>query len=190
MDFKQRVFNELASCAAIYKAVFLDYEYLIFSEGFKFQPYYILSAYEDNFAHLTGVYSRLSAVEFYRNCLNGTLKESDLNFNGKNAKSTKGTIRRKIKAFSHMKNLFCGKIVAEENFKKGGIQCQIATADGNITMGFVNVKNSRPMTLLKGNCIDKANAVDVTLILRRNKGTEKFETITYGNAKEMEKIHD
>jgi hypothetical protein len=184
MDFKQRVCSELINCAAIYKAVLLDYEYLIYSVEFKMQPYYILRAYEDNFAHLTGVSSPLSAVSFYEKCLAGTVKESDIRFNDKkkNEKSMKGTIRRKIKSFSHLPNLFSYEIKAEENFSKGGIQCLVAAADDNITLGFIKVKDARPMTLLKGNCINKEKAVEVTLILRRSKGANKFDRIIYGKA--------
>ena len=39
--------------AAIYKKVFVDYDYLIYSENFKNKPYYIISAAEDNYPHLT-----------------------------------------------------------------------------------------------------------------------------------------
>ena len=65
MSFKERVHRELLAGAAIYKSVFVDYEYLIFSEGFKNKPYYIISAAEDNYPHLTGVTYFVSAQDFY-----------------------------------------------------------------------------------------------------------------------------
>jgi len=41
VTFKQRVHKELIAGAAIYKAVFVDYEYLVFSKEFNNKPYYI-----------------------------------------------------------------------------------------------------------------------------------------------------
>ena len=65
MNFKQRVCNELISGAAIYKSVLMDYDYLIYSNDFDKSPYYILSANEDNYAHLTGVNYLISPYDFF-----------------------------------------------------------------------------------------------------------------------------
>ena len=48
MTFKERVHEAIIEGAADYKAVFVDYEYLIYSKDFKSKPYFIVSAEEDN----------------------------------------------------------------------------------------------------------------------------------------------
>ncbi|MCL2361730.1 MAG: PBECR4 domain-containing protein [Defluviitaleaceae bacterium] len=85
LTFKQRTRSEIVKSAADYKAVFIDYDYLIFSEDFKIKPYYIISANADNYPHLTGVNSLLpSAQTFFDKCIDGSLEESDFDFASKN----------------------------------------------------------------------------------------------------------
>ena len=80
MDFKQRVHHSIISGADIFKSVFLGYEYLLYNPDFKYYPYYIISANEDNYAHLTGVHSLVSAQEFFNKCYDGTIQESEFDF--------------------------------------------------------------------------------------------------------------
>ena len=183
MDFKERVCNELIICAAIYKSIFIDYDYLIYSSDFTKESYYIISAYEENYAHLTGVHSLISARDFYLRCLNGTLRESDFDFIDmhKDEKSVKGTVRRKLKSLAELPNLFSQNLKAEECFSKGRVYCVIATANNQITIGFVKTENILPKTLLKGNCLNQTKAVDVSLVLRRNRCSDKFDTIIQGD---------
>ena len=96
MTFKQRVHSEIIKGAAVYKSVFADFDYLIFSENFKNKPYYIIGAAEDNYSHLTGVNSLLPAKVFYGKCLDGSLSESDFDFSSKNRseKEVIGSVRK------------------------------------------------------------------------------------------------
>ena len=182
-SFKQRVCKIIIECAADYKAVFLDYDYLIFSSNFKNMPYYIISAKEGNYKHLTGVNSTLSPYDFFNACLSKTLTESDFNFikPGQSEKFTKGVVRSKIIALPYMASLFNQVLTAEENFVHGAVNCTLATADNEITMGFEDRKSARPKTLLRGNVINSANSVDVTLILRRDRGFQFFDTLIQGD---------
>lgn len=185
-SYKQSVCEKLINSAAIYKSVFMDFEYLIYSTAFTIEPYYIISAIEGNFSHLTGVKILVPAYDFYVACLGGTLKETDFDFIDKHhgEKSVKGTIRRKFKAFSELPYLFSRDLKAEESFSKGDIHCTIGTSDNQITLGFIR-SPVRPMTLLKGNCLNPANTVDVSLVLRRTRGSSNFDTIIQGEEKEL-----
>lgn len=66
-DFKERVRLEIIKAAKKYQEVYVDYEYLICSEAFKQNHYYIIDAQKDNFQHLTGVHSQISAQIFLIN---------------------------------------------------------------------------------------------------------------------------
>ena len=190
MTFKQRVHSEIIKGAAIYKRVFADYDYLIYSENFKNKPYYIISAAEDNFPHLTGVNSLLSAQAFYNKCLDGSLSESDFDFSSKNRseKEVIGSVRRKIQILPLLDTVLQMKLQAEEDFAKGKISCSLATADNAITIGFADAALLRPKTLLKSNELNPNEAVDVTLILRRNRGAEKFDTVIQGDTADFSKL--
>ncbi len=150
-SFKERVRLELIKAAKRYKAVYVDYEYLICSEAFVQKNYYIVDAEKDNFQHLTGVHSQISAQSFFDKCVQGTLSDADFDFmkKGQDEKSVKGTVRRK------------------------------ATADGRCTLGFSDSLKARPKSLIKGNELKNPKPVD--LVLKRQSGAELFDEIVIGN---------
>ena len=65
--FKERVRLTMINMAKLYKNKDVEYEYLICSEGFVKNHYYIIDAEEDNFQHLTGVHSLISPKNFLIN---------------------------------------------------------------------------------------------------------------------------
>jgi hypothetical protein len=77
------------------------------------------------------------------------------------------------------------KLQAEEDFAKGKISCSLATADNMFTIGFADTAMLRPKTLLKNNELDPNKAVEITLVLRRNRGSEKFDTVIQGDVTEF-----
>lgn len=117
-SFKERVRLEIIKAAKKYKEIYVDYEYLICSEAFSKRSYYIVDAEKDNFQHLTGVHSQISAQSFFDKCIDGSLSEDDFDFikKGQDEKSVKGTVRRKIKALPDMMGLFRAGLLAEEDF--------------------------------------------------------------------------
>jgi hypothetical protein len=190
--FKQRVHSEIIKAAADYKAVFVDFDYLIYSEDFKNKPYYIISANEDNYPHLTGVNLLLpSAQAFFDKCLDGSLKESDFDFTSKNRseKDVKGSVRQKIAILPFLKTIFQMKLQAEEHFVKGRVHCSLATSDNALTIGFTSTEQLRPKTLLQSNELNTSNAVFVRLVLRRSRGANKFDTVVQGDVAEFCKAY-
>ena len=119
-NFKERVRLEIMKAAKQYEEIYVGYEYLICSEAFMQNDYYMVSAMRDNFQHLTGVHSNISSREFFDKCIQGTLIDTDFDFikKGQDEKAVKGTVRRKIKVLPNMMELFKDGLQAEENFKK------------------------------------------------------------------------
>ena len=64
-SFQEKVRLKLMDCAVLYYDLLVRKDYLIFSRDFKYQKYYIVSAFEDNFLHLTGVHTNLKAKKFW-----------------------------------------------------------------------------------------------------------------------------
>ena len=190
ISFKRRVCRELIIGVDKYKSTFIDYEYLIYGNGFKAQPYYIIGAYENNYQHLTGVSSKLPADVFFQKCLDSTLQETDFDFikQGQHEKSVKGSVRRKIKLLPSLSTLFSSNLQAEENFAKNNIRCSLATADNRMTVGFIYTNKAIPKTLLAGNELNPKNIVDISLILRRNRNADKFNKIIKGDVNSLRSL--
>ena len=181
-SFKKRVQLEIMKEAKRYKEIYVDYEYLICSDAFVKRSYYIVDAQKDNFQHLTGIHSLISAQSFFEKCVAGSLQEEDFDFvkKGQDEKSVKGTVRRKIKALPNMMSLFRAGVQAEEGFRKNRVICSFATTDGNCTLGFTDSEKSRPKTLIQGNELKNSKLID--LVLKRKSGTKLFDEIVIGNS--------
>ena len=181
-SFKERVKEILINNADSYKKYYVDYEYLLCSNAFEKCEYYIISAYEDNYLHLTGVHTQLSATAFFEKCYKGTLDETDFDFckSGQNEKDVKGSVRRKINALSAIMDMFNVGTSVEEDFTKNRIRCSLAAADISATLGFIVAGKAKPMTLLKGNELNLTKAKKLDLVLRRKSGEEKFSEMLIG----------
>lgn len=186
-SFHQRVRDTIIECARSYKRIFLDYEYLLCSEAFQVHDYYIIDAREDNYKHLTGVNSSLKASEFFEKCYQGTLLDSDFDFNKVSTchSDNKGSVRRKIKVLPGVFSLFEGDMEIEEDFEKNRIRCAFAIAKDICTLGFHATGKAKPMTLLKGFALNQNRAKKVDLILRRKKGLELFDEIIHGTPADL-----
>ncbi len=159
-SFKTRVKLVLEECALDYLHNFIGKKYIVYSSNFTQNIYYTINAKKDNYLHLTGVITNLKASVFFDKCVARMLKESDFELGDK---SRKGSIRKKIKVLKTAVNLFDGMhiINVEERFIKNKVVCSFATSDGRCTLGFILDKNSKPLTLLKGNVLRNPSPVDL-----------------------------
>ncbi|MBR4004805.1 MAG: hypothetical protein IKI90_03045 [Treponema sp.] len=174
-SFKQNVLTAICNGAQKYKAVFLNYEYEIYSKAFKTQNSFIISATKSNFLHLTGVNTKLTATQFFDKAVNCTLTENDFDFikKGQTEKMVKGLVRRKVRFLKDLDKIFCKSTQVEEDFVKNKVFCTFAVSENTFTIGFIAVPNCRPKTLLKGNELKNPHNIDS--IRRREKGKEDFE---------------
>ena len=188
-SFKERVKETVIQNAYSYKRYFVDYEYLICSVAFVKNEYYIVSAYEDNYLHLTGLHTGLDAATFFEKCYKGTLEETDFDFckRGQNESEVKGSVRRKINALPSIMDIFNVGTSVEEDFEKNRIRCSLAAANVSATLGFVVAGKAKPMTLLKGNELNSAKAKKLDLVLRRKSGESKFTEMLIGDKERLEK---
>lgn len=184
-SFKERVCQTVIRCSKVYNEYFVKYEYLICSDAFTKRDYYIVDAHEDNFLHLTGVTTNMSAQDFFNHCLDSSLTENDISFsrNGYSESAIKGTVRRKIKVIENMIDIFSSHTLIEEDFVKNQIRCSFATGNSDCTLGFSNGLKAKPMTLLSGNELTPAKAKPIKLVIRRPSDSKdhKFDEIIYGD---------
>lgn len=136
-SFKERVKETVIQNAYSYKRYFVDYEYLLCSAAFVKNEYYIVSAYEDNYLHLTGLHTSLDATTFFEKCYKGTLEEKDFDFckSGQNESEVKGSVRRKINSLPSIINMFNVGTFVEEDFEKNRIRCALAAGNVSATLG-------------------------------------------------------
>ena len=186
-SFKDRVKETVINNAMSYKWYYVNYEYLLCSKAFTQNEFYIVSAHEDNYLHLTGLHTSLSAEDFFNKCYAGTLDESDFDFKkiGQNEKEVKGSVRRKINSLPSIMNMFSAGTSVEEDFEKNRIRCSLAAGNVSATLGFFVAGNAKPMTLLKGNELNLSKAKDLDLVLRRRAGETKFSEIIVGSCEQL-----
>lgn len=183
ISFKTRVRNTLVSCAPLYYSQFVCRDYLVMSDAFSKNPYYVISAEKDNYLHLTGVTTALSAEVFFDKCLDGSITEADfeLTTHGQDEKASKGSIRRKIKSLPMIGNLLTSGSTVEEGFQKNKVFCSLASSDGSCTMGFIAVPKARPKTLLIGNELDESKSAPLKIVLYKGRGDSSFSSVKLGS---------
>lgn len=97
---KQSIIKELHRCAVIYDTYYANKNFLIvYKEGNQFM-YKQLVFKKQNFKHLTGINTKMSAEVFYTACLNQRLSSKDVEL------KSNGTTQLKLKVFPQMKSLF------------------------------------------------------------------------------------
>lgn len=89
-----------------------------------------------------------------------------------------------------MMNMFGSSTMIEEDFVKNRIRCSFATANSNVTLGFVVSGKAKPMTLLKGNELDSSKAKRLELVLRRRKGEDKFSELLVGTEETLNEYRE
>lgn len=191
ISFKERVRQTVIGCSKKYKSNYVDFDYLVCSKAFTKKDYYIISAHEDNYQHLTGVHSLISPQDFFNKCYDGSLSECDFDFikNGQSEKSVKGSVREKIAVLNNTMDLFTySEIYVEESFHRNRVFCSFATAIDSFTLGFSNDRYATPKSLLKNNKLSNNNKVD--LIIRKHKTEELYNEIVFVNNELIKNYYD
>lgn len=192
ISFKERVAQVAIGQAQKYKDVFVDFEYLLCSEAFIKQDYYIIAATTNNYRHLIGVNTSISAEDFFEKCINGSLSENDFDFikSGRSSAEIKGSVRRKIRSLPFFTSMIGNDLVVQEDYVKNGIICAFVATDCNVSVGFINEGKSRPKSLLWGDSVDWNKAACVDLILRRKVEDELFSEIVIGSKEKLMKYEN
>lgn len=192
VSFKTRVKDTAIRVAPDYYSYYVCRDYLLMSDSFKSAPYYIVRAQKDNYLHLVGVSTKLSATAFFDKCMNGTLDESDFEItaHGQDKKQSKGSIRRKIKSLPLITGLFTDSSLIEENFKKNTVLCTFASSDGSCTLGFIATPSARPKTLLEGDELDHTKAKNLKIVLSKARDDTKFSTVIVGTNDDLISVYD
>ena len=193
VSFKTKVLNTIIQCAEQYNSFYVEKNHLIVSDAFKKKPYYIIQAEKDNFLHLTGVSTQLSASEFFEKAHDGSLAESDIQLitHGKSEKESKGTIRQKMKNLTSITAAVDDSCMVQEDFKRNAVLCTFASANTQCTVGFIATPRlTRPKSLLNGNLIEPAEAAPIKLALAKKRGEEKYDTLEVGSIDDLAKNLD
>ena len=188
--FKDRIVECAISCSSIYKDRFGEYDYLVCSEAFEGDHHQEIKAEANNYLHLIGVNTNLSASEFFKKCIDKELKASDFDFikSDQSEKSVKGSVRQKIKALPQMLEMFDKELFAEKNFKKNKLSCLFATADADFTLGFV--ETGRPKSLMRRNQLNEKRQKPVELVLKKKRGEQFYTERVVGDDTLFEKYKE
>ena len=192
ISFKARVREVAIRYAASYQSYFVEKSYLVLSDAFSNQPYYIIEAQPTNYLHLIGVSTPLTAADFFDKCLNGALSETDfeLSFHGRDPKFSKGSIRQKILTLPGIFGILSESSTVEEDYTKNVVRCSFATSDGVCTLGFIATPYARPMTLLRGNELHLENARSFKIIISKPRGETFFSDVVAGSDDDIAAHYD
>ena len=154
-SFKSTAKNQLQIAANEY-ATLIGKTFVLESKEFVNCDKYVLCFGETNFLHLTGVISDLSPADFYSKCINGTIAESDFDYN---AAKNKTNIKNKLRVLCSISTFFNQELQVQEQFIKNKVVCKIATTDNKCTIGFDGGFRLRPKTILKNNHLDTSKPI-------------------------------
>ncbi len=155
-SFKQTIISLLKISAKEY-AKLTYFLYVFQSDRFNGRKSYIISFDPENFLHLTGVKTKMHALDFYNKCFDGTILEID--FDCDSTKEIKGKVKEKMHYLSQIGEIVvrCDKL--EECFSKGKVTCVLAVTQGEFTIGFDGSKILFPKSLMHKNRIDESKAI-------------------------------
>ena len=152
----KQLLSDLTICATNYEKL-LNISICLESNQFVKQKTYIAKFHKDNFLHLTGVKTSVSACDFFEKCLAKNIQKNDIkNF----AVEYKSKIAGKITGLKTINKYFNSELYVQEDFNKNKVNCNIATSDNCFTIGFVLVgKILLPKTILNKNKLDKSKPI-------------------------------
>ena len=160
-SFKEKVLHSILVGAQSYRKL-LGIDFKVFSPHFVQRQEYLLRFHEDNFLHLTGVLTSLSAKGFFQKAVDGTLSLEA--FDCESSVSLKGTVRCKARNIRDIGTLLDRAVSVTEKLSSGRVYCFFAASDGSCTLGFVGGRILNPNTLLNKCKIDsKTSIVDFTI---------------------------
>ena len=87
---KTRIIRDIIAGARLYEKFLVPYDFLIVTNDSKYNE---VRFNNGDFAHLVGVLSHLNDLDFYKNCIKGTIAENNTN---NQQRYDFGTIRKKI----------------------------------------------------------------------------------------------
>ena len=157
VPFKETIRNRLIESAKNYYFL-IGKRIVLSSNSFKVRQEYVIRFFETNFLHLTGVATKLSTLDFFNKCLNGSITFDD--FDCDSTKQRKGMVRVKMRNLIGINSFFSEEIEVQEDFEKGTIKCLLGVSDNKCTIGFANAKYYlRPQTILDKNHLDKTKDI-------------------------------
>lgn len=194
--FLQNTIDILEEAVEHYQSVFVDKEYLLYSNDCE-NKYFIITGIRENFYHLTGVHTSLYSRKFYKKLLDKELTTVDISsirynqVTNKNEDLTRA-IRSKRQVINNIETFFESNLFIEENFNMGDdskVSCKLASSDNICTIGFAEQKRGQyhPQTLLNGNKLS-SRKISVDLVLSKLKNTSKFDNIVQGNVENIRNI--
>lgn len=165
-SFKENVLDSILVGARSYQAL-LGVDFIVKSDRFVERHEYILRFNEDNFLHLTGVLTSLSAREFYRKAIDRTLSLTD--FDCESTVALKGTVRCKARNIRNIGTLLDRAVSVTEKFSSGRVYCLFAASDGSCTLGFVGGRILNPNTLLNKSKIGPNDSITAFTVEKRSR---------------------
>lgn len=173
---RERIVSAICDAANQYKQNLVGKKFL-----FVFESRCIEVVFKkDNFKHLTGVSTYLSAKQFYKKALNGTLRKEQIWFDNNHPFSL---CVRKINHISDIFHITINACFLLENINTQTVTYQFGATNLNFTLCMTTEENTYDFiiqSLRDEDCFDKAsNVYEVICILSKQNDKKIYDNVTY-----------
>ena len=192
-DFKERVASLACEYAPYFKELFIDREFLFYSEAFGADACEYMTADSFNYSHLLGIHSSIPNHKLFDMCMSGTLTANDFHFAHQQVDEItgKGYARRKMRALRYIDELLEDGVMVQANYRQASISGRFLLGTENVCLCCSYDNQRHPNSLLEPRgMMDREKCFPVDLILSRRKGTTMYDTIELGGPAELRKYRD
>ena len=181
-----KVTTDLTIAAVVYKNYFLNRSFIFIDEDENCVEMYCEAK---DFAHLTGVYSKLEDHDFYKRCEKGKIEFSQIEFN---SRFTYKSHKKKIEVFKKLNTLIDGTHNNSRGLynvlrKKGNFPFAIADFNTTLCCSYKG-KFLHPKSLRKEKIKDYSANKRIIFIGERSGFIGKYNKINFGSSKTINKL--
>ncbi len=176
---KDKVIDELKEAAQLYQEYFLNKSFIFIDEIYECTEVFCTKS---DFAHLTGVYTKLKDKDFYDLCIKRKIVATQISFNDR---FTYKSHKKKMKSFKNLNQLVDGThnntrglyVVSRQ---KGHFPFAVANLDTTLCFRF-NDNKLHPKSLRNEKIRDCQSNRRIILIAEHNNIHGKYKKINFGN---------
>lgn len=181
-----KVTTNLTIAAVVYKEYFLNRSFIFVDEEYSCVEVYCEAK---DFAHLTGVYTKLDDYNFYKRCEKGKIESTQIGFNDR---FTYKSHKKKMEVFKKLNTLVDGTHNNSRGLynvlrKKGNFPFAVADFDTTLCCSFKN-KVLHPKSLRKEKIKDYSANKRIIFIAERNGFLGRYKKINFGSARIINKL--
>ena len=175
---KTRIIRDVIAGARLYEKFLVPYDFLIVTNDGKYNE---VRFNKGDFAHLVGALSNLNDLDFYKNCIKGTIAINNIN---NQQHYDFGTIRKKIMRITKINKIIYANaqtnlVLVNLHTKTQNFPLAIESADDKMVVAFIG-KDLHARSLRNNNQTDADERKNILAIFSKEKNSKsKYSNCVY-----------